>query len=129
MKKVKLLIKRILSLFPTELPTGVTSFNKFADEIIELVGNLADADSIRFTLAGMIMHMPPQRNTAPKHYFVKSLRKTAANQVAHHILTEIKIKHDEQAKANKLKEEQERQAALENDEKAKEAMQAAYHQS
>lgn len=102
MEQLKRAFKQFLSLFPSPLPVGVTEFGKFADDVYELTGPIADYDSIKFTLAGIIMHMGPQRSTAPKNYFVRSLRKTAANQIAHFVLTEIKNKHDEAAREAKL---------------------------
>lgn len=105
MEKLKQTLKQAASLLPTRLPVGVTEFEAWANSIIELVGPLADDDSIKFTLASMIMHLGPQRSSVPKNYFVRSLRKTAANQIAHSVLTAIKQKHDEAAKAAKQAED------------------------
>lgn len=109
---MKLLMKRILSLFPTNLPTGMTEFNAFADSIIELSGKYADEDSMRFAVASMIIHLGPQKGSAPKNFFVRSLRKSAANQVASQVFQDIKLKMTEQqakqqaeAEANKDGEE------------------------
>jgi hypothetical protein len=96
---MKRLLKQLLSLLPTKLPVGMTEFNAWADSIIELSGNYADADSMKFALASMVIHLGPQRSSVAKNHFVRSLRKTAANQVAQAVFQDIKIKQQEAAKA------------------------------
>lgn len=108
MKQVKLILKRFLSLFPSALPTGRTEFDKFSNDIIELVEGLADDNSLKFAISTMIMHLGPQRSHVSKNYFVQSLRKTAANQVAHAVLQELKNEQIEKAK--KAEEEAKKQA-------------------
>lgn len=102
---MKQVLKQVLSLLPSRLPVGVSEFEHWSNSIIELTPGLADDDSIKFALASMIMHLGAQRSSAPKNYFVRSLRKTAANQVAHAVLTEIKIKQQEKANADKAASE------------------------
>jgi hypothetical protein len=96
---MKLLLKRLLSLLPTKLPVGVTEFHAWADSIIQLSGKYADEDSLKFALASMIMHLGAQRGSISKNYFVRSLRKVAANQVAGQIFQDIKTKQQEEQKA------------------------------
>lgn len=116
-KQLQLLVKRIWSLVPTPLPIGVTEFEKWSDSIYDLAP-YADRDSIKFTLATMIMHLGPQRSRVAKNHFVRSLRKTAANQVAHARMTEIKLKKDAEAKAaQQLAEETAAREAAANVEK------------
>lgn len=92
---MKLILKRLLSRLPTKLPVGMTEFNAFADAIIELSGNYADQDSMRFAVASMIIHADARYGALPKHYFVVRLRKSAANQVASQVFQEIKTKQAE----------------------------------
>lgn len=107
MKQLRLLAKRVLSLIPTKLPTGMTEFNQFVADIIELVPGLADDRSIRFTVASMIMHLGPQRSHVAKNYFVRSLQKTAANQISHAVMLDIKKEQEEQRKAEATAAQQE----------------------
>lgn len=97
-KKLSLLIKQLLSYFPSKLPVGRTAFTKWADDIIELAGELADRDSIEFVLSSAIQHASSNRGYVPKNYFVNTLIKAAANQVAAQVFQDVKIKQQEAAK-------------------------------
>ena len=99
--RIKRLVSQILSLLPTALPVGMTSFEAWADSIVELSGPYADKDSMRFALASMIMSLGPQRSSVPKNYFVRSLRKAAANQVASQFFQDIKLKQQAAQEAAK----------------------------
>lgn len=94
---MQLLIKQLLSYLPTRLPNGLTEFNNWAKDIMELTGPLADEDSIKFALASQIMHMGAQSDRVPKRYFVASLRKAAANQVASQVFQDVKLRQQEKA--------------------------------
>jgi hypothetical protein len=90
--KLPLPVKRILSYLPTALPVGLTAFNQFASDIIELTGPLAEEDSLRYVVATQILNLPSTRSWKPKAYFVSCIRKAAANQVASQVFTDIKEK-------------------------------------
>ena len=107
MQKLNKILKYLASLAPTKLPVGMTEFNTWADSIIELSGNYADADSMRFAIATMVLHLGAQKSSVPKNYFVRSLRKTAANQVAQGVFQEIKLKQLEAAKLAAAKQQSE----------------------
>lgn len=92
-----LLIKKLLSYFPTKLPVGMTEFHAWADEIIKLTGKIADEDSLKFALANMVMHLKSDLAHVSKNYFVNSLRKGAANQVASQVFLDIKLKQKQAA--------------------------------
>lgn len=108
MTRLQLLLKRLLSYLPTPLPVGVTQFNIWADSIIELSGPYAASDSMKQALANMVMHAAPLKGTdtarshIPKNFFVKGLRKGAANQVASHVFQEIQLKQKAALEAAKL---------------------------
>lgn len=87
---MKLIVKRILSHVPGPLPVGLTEMNRFIDEVYELSGAFADRDSMAFAICSMIMHAGESRSRLPKNYFVRRLRKVAANQVAGQVFTDIK---------------------------------------
>lgn len=98
MKQLVLTIKRLLSYLPTKLPVGTPQFETFADSIIELSGQYADRDSMRFAIASMVIHADHKAASLSKNYFVTRLRKSAANQVASQVFQDIKHKQDEAAK-------------------------------
>lgn len=105
MNRLPVQIKRLLSYLPSKLPVGLTQFNTFADSIIELSGQYADDDSMRFAIASMIIHLPAGKATVPKAFFVNGLRKSAANQVASQVFQDVKTKQAEaQAKLKQAEE-------------------------
>jgi hypothetical protein len=112
---MKHVIKRILSKFPTDLPVGLTEFNKWADSIIELSGEYADRDSMRFAIASQVIHLPHTVSSKPKDYFVRAMRKAAANQIASAVFQEIKLaQQKEQEEVKKLAEVTADQSVTEN---------------
>jgi len=112
-KKLNMILKRLLSHLPTKLPVGMTAFDKFANDIIELSGPYADADSMKFAIASQIIHLDARRASVPKNLIVKSLRKSAANQVASQVFQDIKTKKDAELKQLQESQQQE-QAAKES---------------
>lgn len=92
-------VNMLLSPIPRSLPVGVQAFHKWSDRIISIGGKFADTDSLKFALASMILHLGAQSDKKSDLYFIRSLRKTAANQVAGQIFQDIKIKQQEAAKA------------------------------
>lgn len=84
-----------MSYLPSKLPVGVSQFESFANDIIELSGQYADVDSMRFAIASMIIHADHKHAALPKQYFVTRLRKSAANQVASQIFQDIKTRQEE----------------------------------
>jgi hypothetical protein len=93
MKKFLLSLKRIGqrigALFPTRLPIGMTEFDEWAKSIIELT-DLPDNDSMRFSLSTMVLHLSSTSGYKSKEFFIRSLYKAAANQIAAAKLHEIK---------------------------------------
>lgn len=83
------------SYVPRRLPVGLSEYEVWSDRIATLAGNLADKDSIRFVLASQIMHLGPQRSSVSDQFFIRSLRKGAANQVASQVFQDIKQKQQE----------------------------------
>lgn len=96
---MKLHLDRLLSLIPRRLPVGMTEFHIWADRIISLSGQFADSDSMKFALASQVMHLGAQRSSVPDRYFVNSMRKAAANQVASQVFQDIKTRQLEKAQA------------------------------
>lgn len=81
---------------PRPLPLGRKEFEQWSDRIIGgalVVG--ASIESQKATLAGCIMHLGPTESHKPDAFFIHSLRKLAANQVAHAMFSEYqKIEKD-----------------------------------
>lgn len=72
------------------LPIGRTQFNEWSERIIS--GSMVDAteDSLKFSLAAMLMHLGPTEAFREDGYFILSLRKAAVNQTAHAMMQELK---------------------------------------
>ncbi len=97
------------------LPQGMTEFEEWSDRII--AGSLlkADPDSMKFALASMIMHLGPTEAFKDDLYFIHSLRKSAANQIAQARLTQIKLAAQSRLaaeQANEVKSSQEGSSAI-----------------
>ena len=115
----KLLLKKALSYFPTKLPTGMSEFEAWSNDIIELTGPLAEPTSLKFALADMILRIGPLKNdkyqtipgSVPKNYFVQALRKIASSQIASGVLHQIKVDQEAAQKAAAEKAQAEATAA------------------
>ncbi len=64
------------------LPTGMTEFDVWADRIIGLTGLTATPDSQKFALAAMINTLGKTECDKEDLFFIKSLHKGAADQIA-----------------------------------------------
>lgn len=92
---MKLLIKRILSYIPSNLPLGVAEFEAWSSSIIELLGPGLESvpkDDMQFVLASAIQHLGQTQSSVPKNHFVRLVRKAAASQVAGQVFVNIKEK-------------------------------------
>ncbi len=102
---MRLIFRQLLSYFPTRLPVGMTQMLIWMDEISSLAGDFADKDSMRYAIASNLIHLPHTKAKVPKAYFVNTLRKAAANQVASQIFHDIKTKQAEAAAKQQLEAE------------------------
>lgn len=107
LKPKRLLVKELNE--PRPLPMGRQAFEEWSDRIIK--GALIPGATIatqKWTLANLIMHLGPTESHKPDAFFIHSLRKLAANQVADAI--RVEIREEEKAKIAaqeaKLKSEQ-----------------------
>jgi hypothetical protein len=89
---MKKLIKTVLSYIPTRLPTGMSAYNIWLDSIVELTGPIADEASLHWVISNEVMRLNSNRDRISKAYFVRTLRKYAANQIAASAVLEIKAK-------------------------------------
>jgi hypothetical protein len=90
--------KKLLSYVPFSVPVGMSQYEKWAAEIIELTNLPATSDSQKFVICTMLLHADSSRDLISKNYFVKRLRKTAANQVVSQALQDLKQKQADEAK-------------------------------
>ena len=102
---MKLFLKRLLSYLPSKLPQGMAHFDEWAEDIIKTYG-MPNNPSIKFALAGQILHLPATAAYKAKAYFGHTLIKGAASQVALGVMEDLKAKQAVQVKA-----EQEAEAA------------------
>lgn len=98
------LLEQLLSFVPTPLPTGMTEFKEWQDSILRL-SKVPDNDSTRFTIAVMVMHLSPNEDMKPKRYFVKSLNKSAANELANFVCLDLKDKQKARIEAERTAKE------------------------
>lgn len=86
MKKIKKILKWLLSLIPTKTPIGATAFDIWASSIFDTFG-FPNTPGYRQALATMLMH--------EKSYFVSkfrlaiALRKGEVNETAYHVMKDI----------------------------------------
>ena len=97
MRRIKMILKRILSHYPTLLPTGMTAYNAWLDDIVELTGPIADEASIHWVVSNEVMRLNSQKDRIPKAALVRCLRKYAANQLAANVVLELKKKQEADA--------------------------------
>lgn len=83
------------------LPIGVAEFHEWAERIISGAMIPATAESQKFGLANVLLNLGPTVAFEADLYFIHVLRKTAVNQIADAIRTEIR----DAAKARLLAEE------------------------
>jgi hypothetical protein len=87
------------------LPIGRSQFIEWSDRIIQGAQVEGKKESLRFALAAMIMHLGPTEAFKEDGYFILALRKSASNQTAHHLMSEIKeLQEHRSAEATALKE-------------------------
>jgi len=83
------------------LPLGRKEFEEWSERIIAGAMIEADKESQKFALANLILHLGPTESHKEDAFFIHSLRKFAANQVADAMRTEIR----DRRKAESSKEE------------------------
>lgn len=86
---------------PKPLPVGVNDFHHWSDRIIVKSGLTATQESQKFALAAMVVQLGAEEAAKDDAYFVNRLKKSAATQVAQHIMKEIK---DDRAKREETKQ-------------------------
>lgn len=98
LNKLKRKVRMFKAGFKTPLPKGVAEFHAWADDIIDLAG-APNNDSVKFMLASAIPHTGPQDGVKAKKFFVLTLQKAMANQVAYGVIQELKAQQEARQKA------------------------------
>ncbi len=92
---------------PRPLPIGMAEFEVWADRIIAGAMIGADAPSLKFCLADMLLHLGPTESHKPDAHFIHCLRKFAVNQIAVEVRARLHAERKaalaEVEEANKLK--------------------------
>lgn len=101
MKTARLLILRLFSYIPTQIPVGMTAYQAWSGSVIELIGPIATKDDLDFCIAAEVMRTKPEDNYKPKNYFVKRVRAGASKQLAGAVFT--RIREEQKAEQEKLK--------------------------
>lgn len=83
----------------------MTAYKQWLDTVVELCGPIADTDSLKWVISNEIMRLNSTKDRVAKIYFVKVLRKFAANQLAAATVNEIKAEQEAKLAAAKLAEE------------------------
>lgn len=97
---IKRLFTRFLGLFPSAVPVGLTEFHAWSDSIIATAGlDTVPAEDQKFVIASLLLHLGPAEAYKPREYFVRSLRKAAASQIASQVFSDIKRAQEERMKA------------------------------
>ena len=96
-KKAKTVFQKVKDFFPTRLPIGMTEFKTWSDTLVSTY-NFPDNDSIRFSLASMILHLGSTSAYKANRFFVLSMKKAMANQIAAAVMQELKTRQEEQRK-------------------------------
>lgn len=97
---MKQLMKWYKHFIPQQLPIGMTAFEKWSDEILTNY-DFPKNDSMKFTLATMIMHMDQTWSHVPYRTFERRIKKAMANQVAGAVFQEVKLRQQEEAEKAK----------------------------
>lgn len=103
MNKIKIILKKIRAFFPSALPTTMDELNAYTEEVLEVWG-ISTQDSYRHAIATMIMHLGPTTAYKSKIYFVLSVKKAMANQLAHAKIKELNEAQQKREAAAKLEE-------------------------
>lgn len=98
--KLKKLIQKLLTFFPSRLPIGMTEFESWANSILDSY-DFPNNRSTKFALATMILHSNNEPKTfidfivgspayRSKRYFAIKLFKGASNQIAAAVMEDLK---------------------------------------
>jgi hypothetical protein len=82
-------LKRIRHLFPSPLPKSQEAFDALCNELFETY-EIPNKPSYKHAVASMIMHLNTTKASMPLRYFVDSIRKAQANEIAYNVIQTIR---------------------------------------
>lgn len=94
MNTLNRLVKRLLAYLPTQLPTGMAELNQWLDDIVDLVGPIADEESIHYVAGHECIALKNTVNKISKMNVVNRVKKFAFNQCMSKVLQDISTKHE-----------------------------------
>ncbi len=97
--RLNTILKHLKSHLPLRMPVGKTAFDAWLSEIVDLVGPIADAESIAWVACNEIMRLPPGSDRIPQQKLIRIVRKFAANQLAANKVNELKAAQEERKAA------------------------------
>jgi len=74
---------------PSKLPITLADHDTWAISILK-TAKLPDNDSFRHALATMVMHLGPTTVWKAKMFFILSLQKAIANEIAYNVMQDLK---------------------------------------
>lgn len=89
--KLSKIIAKWRGFFPQALPRGGADFEAFANSIFELY-DIPNNETYVNAIATMVLHLSPTTSHKSKYFFVRSVRKAMANQVAFDVIDAIRQK-------------------------------------
>jgi hypothetical protein len=93
---MKKYFQKLRDFFPSALPIGLDAFDAFCKGLFETYG-FADLPSYRFAIASMIQMLPPTKAYVKRRYFVLSLKKAQATEVAYYVIEGIRKQAKDEA--------------------------------
>lgn len=94
---MKRFLRRLLAYLPSRLPMGMTEFDQWSDDILDLY-DMPNNDSTKFAISTAIMHLGATDAYKSKEYFGRLLIKGAATQIAYAQMNAAKERQAEKAK-------------------------------
>jgi hypothetical protein len=105
LEKVKRLGRQLKGLFPSRVPTGMHEFDVWANDIVSTYAMPTESyNSLKFTLATIIMHLGPSDAYKSKFWFALMINAAAAKQIAGAKFQEVKQEQQRRADEERRKQ-------------------------
>lgn len=95
---------KVCHLFPKKIPIGTKSFESLYQQIITTY-DFPDNSSYKQAMATMVMHLGPTKDSIAPRFFVKSIRKSMANQIAYAVIEQCREAHKQEQAATHTTDE------------------------
>lgn len=84
-------IKKILAFIPTPLPVGLTAFDAWVTDLLDLY-QFPDLPSYRQAIATMVLHLGSLTSSKSRHFFARTIKASMSKQVAYEALQQSRAK-------------------------------------